>query len=117
MSEGYRQATSDEKLKLFESAAQLADAAHKLQLADINKKLAEAQVELCANDAEKARVAIHHAKMTRFKVFGELNLDPADEKAIKDVDGVTYLREKAKVVKDVLDALAESNVTELPKGE
>lgn len=97
---GYRPATVEEELRFTKSGAELLQATNLLQLADARLLGLEEKKANLLRQLEDARKAIAAAQATHTAVLDALGIAVGDDKALKNVDGVWYLREKAEAKKE-----------------
>lgn len=90
--EGYRPATVEEELSLVKSGSDLIHAANLMQLADARLLGLEEKKENLLRQLDDARKALAAAQLRNNATLDKLGLAVGDEKAVKHVDGVLYIR-------------------------
>lgn len=91
--DGYRPATIEEELALTKSGADLGASMNRLFLVDAKLKLLEAEKVNLMRDLDDARKAIAAAQSRSNATLDNLGLPLGDDKALKEVKGVLYIRE------------------------
>lgn len=97
---GYRPATIEEELRFTKSGGELLQATNVLQLADARLLGLEEKKSNLMRQLDDARKAIQAAQVRHTAVLDSLGIAVGDDKALKNVDGVWYLREKTEPKKE-----------------